>query len=423
MIRRAMTPGSTHPAVQSPQAAAWPHDTATGESDGLAVHEAFADRFRERPCRILLVAGEASGDLHGADLVRALRKRLPRLEVVGLGGEQLRAVGMRTVADVADVATVGVVEAAGRLRSIARSYVKLSRMLRRDRVDLAIFIDFPEFNLRLARVASRAGIPVFYYIGPQVWAWRRGRVRTVARRVDALALVFPFEASLYADDGMNATFVGHPLLDRVGTTRERAETLRRHGLAPDRTTIALLPGSRRKEIRYVLPPLLDAASRLRRERDCQFVLALASTVDRTEVERAIARHGVEVRLAEDDTYNVIHAADLVLVASGTATLETALLERPMVIVYRLSALTYTLARLLVGVRFIGIPNIVAGQQIVPELVQGAATGARIAATARGILDDATLRQNMIRDLAQVRHALGSGGAADRAADIARGLLG
>jgi len=414
-MSRRMTPGATDAIFQPAPVAAW---RAEGERDG----DSTATPGAERPCRIMLVAGEASGDLHGADLVQALRKHIRRLEVVGLGGERLRSVGMRTVADVADVATVGVVEAAGRLRSPARTYLTLSRMLRRERPDLAIFIDFPEFNLRLARVAQRAGIPVFYYIGPQVWAWRRGRVRTVARRVNALALVFPFEASLYRPQGVDAEFVGHPLLDRVATTRDRAATHRRYGLDPERTTIALLPGSRGKEVRYMLPRFLEAAVRLRRDRDCQFLLARAGTVDSAEVTAEIRRHDVDVRVVDDDTYNVIHASDLVLVASGTATLETALLERPMVIVYRLSPLTYTLARLLVGVRFIGIPNIIAGRQIVPELVQGAATGSRIAAAAREILDDVTLQQSMIQELAQVRYALGSGGAADRAAALARGLL-
>jgi lipid-A-disaccharide synthase len=376
----------------------------------------------DRPYRVLLVAGEASGDLHGADLVAALRARIPNLEIVGLGGDRLRALGMQTIADVADVATVGFVEGAGRLGTLVRAYRKLSRMLRRDRPDLAIFIDFPEFNLRLARVASRAGVPVFYYIGPQVWAWRRGRVRTVARRVDALALVFPFEEPLYAAQCPDAQFVGHPLLDRVVATRERSETLHTYGLDPSRVTVTLLPGSRGKEIRHVLPALLDAAAILWRERRCQFVLALAGTVERAEVESLIARSGVPVQVVEGDTYNLIHAADLALVTSGTATLETALLERPMVIVYRLSRLTYTLARLLVGVEFIGIPNIIGGRQIVPELVQGLATGPRIAAAAQAILDDDTRRGRMVRELAEVRGALGPGGAAQRAAEIARGLL-
>lgn len=373
--------------------------------------------------RVLLVAGEASGDLHGADLVAALRARVPDLEVVGLGGDQLRLVGMRTIADAADVATVGVVEAVGRLGVLARTYRALARMLQRERPDLVILIDFPEFNLRLARIAKRYGVPVFYYIGPQVWAWRPGRVRTVARRVDALALVFPFEPPLYAARCPEAAFVGHPLLDRVRATRSRAESLGRYGLDPNRLTVALLPGSRRKEVRYVLPRLLDAAEILRQERPCQFTLALAPTVPEKAVEAEIAGRDIDVRIVTDDTYNMVHAADVALVASGTATLETALLERPMVIVYRLSPVTYTLARLLVGVRFIGIPNIVAGREIVPELVQGSATGHRIAAAARAIIDDASGRERMVRELAAVRNVLGPEGASGRAAEMARRLLG
>jgi lipid-A-disaccharide synthase len=360
--------------------------------------------------------------LHGADLVVALRKLIPDLEVVGLGGDRLRAAGMQTVADAADVATVGAVEAVGRLGTLVRTYRALARMLRQDPPDLAVLIDFPEFNLHLARVAKRRGVPVFYYIGPQVWAWRRGRIRTVARRVDALALVFPFEAPLYEAQCPGAEFVGHPLLDRVRATCSREDTLTRYGLDPKRLTVALLPGSRRKEIRYVLPRLLDAAAILGRELGCQFTLALAETVDRREVSAQVARRGMAVRVVDGDTYNVIHAADLVLVASGTATLETALLERPMVIVYRLSTFSYTLARLLVGVRFIGIPNIVRGYEIVPELVQGSATGPRIAAAARDILADASVQDRIVRELSKVRSELGSGGAAARAAEIARRLL-
>jgi lipid-A-disaccharide synthase len=369
------------------------------------------------------VAGEASGDLHGADLVAALRGLEPGIEVVGIGGHRLRAVGMRTIADAADVATVGLVEGLGRLGALARAYRTLAAMLRREPPDLAIFVDFPEFNLRLARLAKRAGVPVFYYIGPQVWAWRRGRIRTVARRVDALAVVFPFEPALYAAENVGVEFVGHPLLDRVRATRGREESLERYGLDPARLTVALLPGSRRKEIRYVLPRLLGAAEILRRERGCQFTLALAPTVARDEVEAEIARRGLDVRIVGDDTYNLIHAADLALVTSGTATLETALLERPMVIVYRLSPVTYALARVLVGVSFIGIPNIVAGRRIVPELVQRSATAPRIAAAARAILDDAAGRDRMVRDLSRVRESLGSEGAAARAAALARRLLG
>src|SRR5882724_1414511 len=373
--------------------------------------------------RVLMVAGEASGDLHGTDLLRALQARVPGLEVFGIGGDGLRAAGMRTVADAGDVATVGIVEGVRHLRTLFGIYRVLVRRLREHRPDLCILIDFPEFNLRLARAAKRAGVPVLYYIGPQVWAWRRGRVRKIARRVDRLAVVFPFEPALYASRLAGVEFVGHPLLDRVRVTRGRAETLAAHGLDPARRTVLLLPGSRLSEIDYLLPPLLDAVRRLGQDGGLQFPLALAHTLPADEVRRRVRAAGLDVAVIEDDTYNLIAAADLALVSSGTATLECALLERPMVIVYRLGPLSYGLGRLLVrGVRYIGMPNIVAGREVVPELLQRQATGPRIAAAARALLDDPARHAAMIEDLRDVRRRLGRGGAAGRAAAIAFEML-
>jgi len=375
-----------------------------------------------RPRRLLLVAGEASGDLHGADLVRVLRASVPDLEVFGVGGERLREAGMETVADVGQVATMGL-KATGRLRALWHAYRTLARRLRADPPDLCVLIDFPEFNLRLARVAKRAGVPVLYYIGPQVWAWRRGRVRKIARRVDRLAVVFPFEPALYAPRLAEVEFVGHPLLDRVRVTRGRTETLAAHGLDPARRTVLLLPGSRLSEIDYLLPPLLDAVRRLGQDGGLQFPLALAHTLPADEVRRRVRAAGLDVAVIEDDTYNLIAAADLALVSSGTATLECALLERPMVIVYRLGPLSYSLGRLLVrGVRYIGMPNIVAGREVVPELLQRQAKGPRIAAAARALLDDRARHAAMIEDLRDVRRRLGRGGAAGRAAAIALEML-
>src|SRR5439155_1962723 len=297
-----------------------------------------------------------------------------------------------------------------------RAYRALARRLRDDPPDLCVLIDFPEFNLRLARLAKRAGVPVLYYIGPQVWAWRPGRVRKVARRVDRLAVVFPFEPKLYARQLAHVEFVGHPLLDRVRITAGRDETLRAHGLDPARRTVLLLPGSRPSEIDYLLPPLLDAVRLLGADGDLQFALALAHTLSGEELRRRIAAAAVDVRVIEGDTYNLIGAADVALVSSGTATLECALLERPMVIVYRLGPLSYVLGRLLVrGVKYIGMPNIVAGREVVPELLQRQATGPRIAAAARALLDDRARHAAMIEDLRDVRRRLGRGGAAGRAA--------
>ncbi len=374
--------------------------------------------------RVLLVAGEASGDLHGADFLRALRARCPDLEVFGIGGPHLRAAGMTTIADAGEVATVGAVEAVGGLRTLLRAYRELARALRRMPPDLCVLIDFPEFNLRLARVAKRVGVPVLYYIAPQVWAWRRGRVRKIARRVDRLAVVFPFEPDLYAGRHPGVEFVGHPLLDRVAVTRGRGETLARHGLDPARRTVLLLPGSRPKEIDYCLPPLLAAVHLLAQRGTYQFALALAHTVAREQVVARLRAAGLELPIVGEDTYNLVAAADLALVASGTATLECALLECPMVIVYRMSPLTFGLAKLLVrGVRHVGMPNIVAGHEVVPELLQGAATGPRIAEAATALLEDAQRRAAVIEDLREVRRRLGRGGAAGRAAAIAVEMLG
>ncbi len=378
----------------------------------------------ERPRRLLLVAGEASGDLHAADLLRTLRASLPDLEVFGLGGERLREAGMLTVADASDVATVGLTQAGGRLRTLWRAYRAIVQRLRETPPDLCVLVDFPEFNLRVAHAAKRAGVPVLYYIGPQVWAWRRGRVRKIARRVDRLAVVFPFEPALYAGQLPGVEFVGHPLLDRVRATRAREDTLRAHGLDPSRRTVVLLPGSRPSEIAYLLPPLLDAVRRLAGDPGLQFPLALAHTLDAAAMRERVRAAGVEIRVIEGDTYNLIAASDVALVSSGTATLECALLERPMVILYRLGPLSYGLGRLLVrGVRWIGMPNIVAGREVVPELLQTRATGPRIAAAARRLLDDPARHAATIDDLREVRRRLGRGGAAGRAAAIALEMLG
>jgi len=379
----------------------------------------------DRPApRVLLVAGEASGDLHGGDVLRALRLRFPDLEAVGIGGENCRAAGMRTIIDAGETATVGLFEGVSALRALVRSWRMLVRMLRERRPDLCLLIDFPEFNLRLARAAKRAGVPVLYYIAPQVWAWRRGRVRKIARQVDRLAVVFPFEPALYAAYTARVDFVGHPLLDRVRVSRSREATCQRYGLDPARIVVTLLPGSRAKEIDYILPPLLDAARLLRASHGAQIALALAQTVSREQVERYLAAAGGMVHVVENDTHNLVAASEVALVASGTATLECALLETPMVIVYRLSPITFGLARLLVrGVRHAGLPNIVAGREVVPELLQSAATGARVADAAAAILNDPGRRAAMVEGLRTVRRQLGDRGAAARVAAIAAEMLG
>ncbi|MEA2626948.1 MAG: lipid-A-disaccharide synthase [Candidatus Binatota bacterium] len=371
--------------------------------------------------RVLLVAGEASGDLHAADLVRELRKLFPAIAVGGIGGAEARTQGMETFVDIAEIATFGLTEVAEKARALVRAYRRVARELRERRPDLLVLIDYPEFNLALAGRARRLGVPVFYYVSPQVWAWRKGRVRKILRRVDRLAAVFPFEPEVYGHSE-KVTFVGHPLLDRVRATATREDTCRRHGLDPARRLVTLLPGSRRREIEVLLPEMAAACELLGPGRDLQFAVALAPTLPRSLAASLASAARVAIPVVENDTYNLIRAADLVLATSGTATLETALLERPMVIAYRVSPLTFFAARLLVDVPAIGMPNLIGGRRIVPELLQGEARAARIAEEAAAILDDPARARQMSADLARVRDSLGSGGAAARAAGLAAEYL-
>jgi lipid-A-disaccharide synthase len=380
------------------------------------------------PRTVLLVAGEASGDVHGAALIEALRHDDPDVEVWGVGGERLRQAGMHILVDTAAVATMGFVETFGTLGRLLSTYRRLMRFLVEKRPRLVILIDFPEFNLFFAKRVKALGIRVFYYIGPQVWAWRRRRVRKVVRRVDRLGLVFPFEPALYNNGrrwGLRpkqpsalAEFVGHPLLDIVQPTCTREQTFARYHLDPTRPLLALLPGSRREELRYLLQPALQAAELLAPS-GWQVVIGLAHTLSRDDVAAVLRGHVPASQIAENDTYNLIHAADTVLVASGTATLETALLGRPMVIMYRVAPLTYALARCLVHLDYIGMPNIILGRSVFPELIQAEVTPERLAAA---VQDVSGRRDELTEALRELRGRLGAPGAARRAARIALELM-
>lgn len=372
--------------------------------------------------RIMVVVGEASGDLHGAWLVKSLLERDPALDIFGAGGENLRKQGLRVMFDVARLTGMGFSELKDNVCVLWEAYRLFRRTLRENRPNLLILIDFPEFNLRLARLAKQLRIPVLYYISPQVWAWRRRRIRRIAGSIDRMAVVFPFEVSLYEQEGVSVSFVGHPLLDVVRPTRSREATLSAYGLEPAKKTIVLLPGSRMREVTYHLSPMLDAAERLRRKMDVQFILVRASTVERSAIQRRLEKISVPVVIVENDTYNVLNAADLVWLASGTATLEAALLQKPMVIVYRMAWLTYGLARLLVKVKHIGMVNIIAGERVVPELIQGELTSKRIFHESEKILLNSGLRAQTIHKLASVKEKLGTPGAAGRVAEIAFSMM-
>jgi lipid-A-disaccharide synthase len=327
-----------------------------------------------------------------------------------------------TLIDVSRLAGMGLVELAGHVKELWSAYRLLRRVLRERRPDLLVLIDFPEFNLRLARYAKGLRIPVLYYVSPQVWAWRKGRVRQIVRWVDKMAVVFPFEAAFYQRHGVNVTYVGHPLVDSVRPVEGRDKLLTRLALDPAKPVVALLPGSRPREVAYHLPVMLHAARLLRRERELQFVCVRASTIAPEALKQAVGAAGDELRIVDERRYDALNAADLVWTASGTAALETALLAKPMVIVYRLNALTYWIARLLVRVDHIGMANLIAGERIVPELVQSDFTPERLIEESRRILDHPDARARMIEKLSKVKDQLGAAGAAGRAADLALAMI-
>ena len=370
--------------------------------------------------KILIVTGEASGDLHGSEVAGVLKTLSPEVKLFAMGGEKLRLAGAEIIVDSSSLAVVGVTEAIGRLKTIRRALARMKGFLRREKPDLMILIDFPDFNLRLARAAKREGIPVLYYISPQVWAWRPGRVKTLARLVEKMAVIFPFEVPLYEAAGVPVEFVGHPLLD----TLEKWEAGRGAKEFSGEPLITLLPGSREKEVSALLPEMIRAAEFLRQKRPrAHFVLPLASTIRREEVEKFIPAGFPALTIVEGKTYAALAAADLAIVASGTATLETAILGRPMVIVYRVSFPSYWIGRLLIRVPCVGLANIVAGKKIVPELIQKEACGENMAAEALKILSDSKYREGMEADLAGIRKKLGESGAAGRVARIALNLAG
>ena len=368
----------------------------------------------------MLVVGEASGDVHGANLVKALHRRDANLKIFGVAGEQLQQTDFEALFNVSKLTGMGLVELAGNLRNIWQAYQILRHSLKQRRPDLLILIDFPDFNLRLARIAKSLRIPVLYYISPQIWAWRRGRVRQIAKSVDRMAVVFPFEVDFYRRHGVNVTFVGHPLLETISVQQSREAVLARYGLDPKKTTVALLPGSRHGEVSRHLPTMLAAAAQMQATDKAQFFCLRASTIDVGDLRAMIA--DTRIPIVDRDRYDAVRAADVVWTASGTATLETALLTRPMVIVYRMSWLTYLIARLLVRVEHIGLVNLIAGKRLVPELIQSDFNPQQLIAESRRMLNDEEARLGIIEELTRLRDRLGSPGAADRVAEIALGMI-
>lgn len=378
-----------------------------------------ADRLKS----IMVVAGEDSGDIHGADLIRAIKRLEPQVRFLGMGGHRMREAGMELIADASQMAVVGVTDVILRLRLIMNVLKRLESAIQKSKPDLLILIDYPGFNLRLAKSAKKMGTKILYYISPKVWAWGKGRIETIRIYVDKMAVIFPFEEPMYREAGVDATFVGHPLLDTVRTRYNHREAIEIFGLEKNRTTIALLPGSRLAEVSRLLPEMLEAAILLKEKLpEVQFVLPLADTIPLEFVTAIIDANPVMIRVIRSDTYDALAISDLAIVASGTATLETALLETPMIIVYQVSAITYFLAKMAVRIDHIGLVNIMAGKTVAPELLQKEAKAEKIAAEAIDILTNQERMTAMKTEYLKIKAMLGEKGAADRAARLALGMI-
>jgi lipid-A-disaccharide synthase len=367
--------------------------------------------------RILIIAGEASGDVHGANLARALQELKPGTTILGVGGARMAAAGVTLVQGVRHVDVMGL--AGPRvLGAVIQRVRAVRRVLETEALDAVVLIDNPGLNLHFARVAKRAGHRVVYYIAPQLWAWRPGRMNWMQRRVDHVIVILPFERDLYRRAGVPCTFVGHPLLDEVKLSYDRAELRKTFMLDSALPVVGLLPGSRGGEVRALLPVMLETATRLEHlYPGIQFVVAQAPTISDELLEELVAGTRVKVRMVKDQASEVMAAADVVVVASGTATLQTAIVGTPMIIVYRASRLTYWLARSLIKVKWIGLVNLVAGRSIVPEVIQHDVTPERLTEEAAHLLRDRHASRQMREALGAVRDALGEPGASERAAAV------
>ena len=371
----------------------------------------------------MIVAGEASGDLHGANLVRAMNKLAPGLSFIGIGGPRMREAGVDTLVDASEMAVVGLIEVIAHFDVISSAYLTLKKIMSASPPDLVILIDYPDFNLRIAALAKKAAVPVLYYISPQVWAWRVGRVKKIGRVIDRMAVVFPFEVPFYEKKGVPVTFVGHPLVDSVSPSMSRNEARQQFGLDDRCRTIGLFPGSRHGEIKRLLPTIL-AAAQLLNERfdDLQFILPLASSLTLADINPYLDSSGLSVTVIEGKGYDVMQVCDAIITVSGTVTLEIALMAIPMVIIYRVSPLTYAIGVRLIKVDHIGLCNIVAGERIVRELLQHDAEPVHIADEIEHILTDPDYDAAIRSKLATVRDKLGSGGGSTRVAELALEMI-
>ena len=372
-----------------------------------------------------MVAGEVSGDKHAAKLIAEIRKREPRAEICAAGGDAMEEAGARLLYNLVDMAVLGSVEVLRNYMTLRRIFYSLLSFIEERKPDAVVLVDYPGFNIRLAKKIKQRRLPVrvIYYISPQVWAWGTRRKKTISRNIDKMIVILPFEKEFYADTALPVEFVGHPMLDDLRVETSREESCRRMGAGPRERMVALLPGSRWNEIRRHLPVMLAAAALMKRTMpELQFIMREPPYAFLMFTRNAIARSAVPVRIARESIYEIIHASDIVLVASGTATLETACMLKPMVIMYKVAWPTYFLGRMLVKLPYIGLVNVIAGRKIMPEFIQHDAAPERIAAASLDFLTDDARYLAAVEALRAVRARVGEEGASARAAEAVLSAL-
>ena len=373
--------------------------------------------------RVMLVAGESSGDHHAANLFLELKKRSPNVQGIGMGGKKMAQAGIELHYDSSNIGVIGVVEVIKRYGEIKHALNEMKQLLLDQRPDLLICVDYKEFNFKLAGFAKKHGIKVLFYVSPQIWAWRPGRVVKYGKVIDMMAVIFPFEVPFYEKENVPVRYVGHPSVDKVRAQRSIEEDFSLYNLKADAPVIGILPGSRTDEINRMLPIMLKAAEIIQKAKpNVQFVLPQADSVSDELLQNSFQHSAIKVQAVNNQFYDVVQCCDAVMTVSGTATLEIALLEVPMLVAYKLSFITYLLARILVDVEFIGLPNIIAGKSVVQEFIQKEASAINLANEILHILDDKAYTENIKAGLQLVKEKVGSGGGSKNMAELALEML-
>lgn len=368
--------------------------------------------------KIMFSAGEASGDMHAAAVAREIKKNHPDIEMFGMGGNDMKRAGIRIIYDIENLGIIGVVEIIKHIPFFFRLRSFLKEQMIKEKPDVLVCVDYPGFNMKLAHVAKELGIPVVYYIAPTIWAWNKGRAKNIVRDVKEVASIFPFEAEAYKKAGAHVTFVGHPLVDTVHPSMTKEEAMDYFGAKKDAKRILLMPGSRKNEVRDLLPVMLEAGKQLMKYGDFQFFIPRAETIPVSMINEIVnANGGLPVIITEGRQYDLMNICHVALASSGTATLETALMELPTVLLYKLAPFTWFLAQHLVHVKYAGLPNLLLDKEVTPELLQDKVTCENIMNIIRPWLTDEKARENAIKELLPVREKLGRGGAVYRTGEL------